>query len=231
LSFLDDAVHAGKINYIGLSNFTGWEMQLTLSTAKAMGVQVPVTLQQQYSLVSREIEYENVPAALHNNIGLLPWSPLAAGFLSGKYRKGEKAGSDTRAGSGNPMNDHIFSDLAAQDQNWATLDVVRDIAASNGVTPSQVAYSWVANPPAVTALIVGAKTLEQLEQNLIAGDLVLGEDETVRQNGPRLQCAPTATETDSPDPMYDSADLARSSEHRTAALRSAAETPAPNRPT
>jgi aryl-alcohol dehydrogenase-like predicted oxidoreductase len=182
LSFLDDAVHAGKINYIGLSNFTGWQMQLTLSTAKAMGVQVPVTLQQQYCLVSREIEYENVPAALHNNIGLLPWSPLAAGFLSGKYQRGEKAASDTRAGSGNPMNDHIFGDLAAKDQNWATLDVVRDIAASNSVTPSQVAYSWVTNRPAVTAPIVGAKTLEQLEQNLIAGDLVLGEDDTARLN-------------------------------------------------
>jgi aryl-alcohol dehydrogenase-like predicted oxidoreductase len=182
LSFLDDAVRAGKINYIGLSNFTGWQMQLTLSTAKAMGVQVPVTLQQQYSLVSREIEYENVPAALHNNIGLLPWSPLAAGFLSGKYRKDEKAASDTRAGAGNPMNDHIFGDLAAKDQNWATLDVVREIATSNNVTPSQVAYSWVTNRPAVTAPIVGAKTLEQLEQNLVAGDLILSEDDTARLN-------------------------------------------------
>ena len=140
-------MHASKINYIGLSNFTGWQLQLTLCTAKAMGVQVPVTLQQQYSLVSREIEYENVPAALHNNIGLLPWSPLAAGFLSGEYRKGEKAASNTRAGAGNPMNDHIFGELAAKDQNWATLDVVRDIAASNDLTPSQVAYSWVTNPP------------------------------------------------------------------------------------
>jgi aryl-alcohol dehydrogenase-like predicted oxidoreductase len=182
LGFLDDAVHAGKIDYIGLSNFTGWQMQLTLSTAKAMGVHVPVTLQQQYSLVSREIEFENVPAALHNNIGLLPWSPLAAGFLSGKYQRGEKAGSDTRAGAGNPMNDHIFGELAAKDQNWATLGVVRDIAATNGVTPSQVAYSWVTNRPAVTAPIVGAKNLEQLEQNLIAGDLVLGEHDTARLN-------------------------------------------------
>jgi len=182
LGFLDDAVHASKINYIGLSNFTGWQLQLTLCTAKAMGVQVPVTLQQQYSLVSREIEYENVPAALHNNIGLLPWSPLAAGFLSGEYRKGEKAASNTRAGAGNPMNDHIFGELAAKDQNWATLDVVRDIAASNDLTPSQVAYSWVTNRPAVTAPIVGAKTLEQLEQNLIAGDLILSENDTARLN-------------------------------------------------
>jgi aryl-alcohol dehydrogenase-like predicted oxidoreductase len=178
LSFLDAAVHAGKINYIGLSNFTGWQMQLAIASAKGLGLQVPVTLQPQYSLVSREIEYEIVPAALHNNIGLLPWSPLAGGFLSGKYRKGDQAGSDTRAGNGDPMSDYIFGNLAAKDQNWATLAVVRDIATNNDLTPGQVAYSWVTNRPGVTAPIIGAKTLEQLEQNLIAGDLVLTEDET-----------------------------------------------------
>jgi aryl-alcohol dehydrogenase-like predicted oxidoreductase len=180
LSFLDDAVHAGKINYIGLSNFTGWQMQLTLCTAQALGLQVPVTLQPQYSLVSREIEYELVPAALHNNIGLLPWSPLASGFLSGKYRKDEQAPSGTRAGSGNPMMDHIYGDLARKDQNWVTLDVVRDIAEDNGVTPGQVALSWIANRPGVTAPIIGARTMDQLEQNLIAGDLVLAQKETAR---------------------------------------------------
>jgi aryl-alcohol dehydrogenase-like predicted oxidoreductase len=100
LHFLDDAVHAGKINYIGLSNFTGWQMQLTLSAAASLGLQVPVTLQPQYSLVCREIEYEVVPAALHNQIGLLPWSPLASGFLTGKYKQGEKAPSNSRAASG-----------------------------------------------------------------------------------------------------------------------------------
>jgi aryl-alcohol dehydrogenase-like predicted oxidoreductase len=87
LGFLDDAVHAGKIHYIGLSNFTGWQLQLTLSTAAALGLQLPVTLQQQYSLVCRENEYEVIPAALHNGVGLLPWSPLASGFLSGKYER------------------------------------------------------------------------------------------------------------------------------------------------
>jgi aryl-alcohol dehydrogenase-like predicted oxidoreductase len=180
LTFLNEAVRAGKIHYIGLSNFTGWQMQLTLDTAKAMGLQVPVTLQPQYSLVSREIEFEIIPSALHNNIGLLPWSPLAGGFLSGKYIKDEKAGNDTRAGSGNPMNDYIFGDLAAKDQNWETLDVVRDSANSMGATPAQVALSWVANRPGVVAPIFGAKTLDQLEQNLTAGDLVLDAEATTR---------------------------------------------------
>lgn len=78
LSFLDDAVHAGKINYVGLSNFTGWQLQLTLSTAQQMGTHAPVSLQQQYSLLSRESEYEVIPAALHNQVSLLPWSPSPA---------------------------------------------------------------------------------------------------------------------------------------------------------
>ncbi|WP_213816396.1 aldo/keto reductase [Glaciihabitans sp. dw_435] len=180
LSFLDDAVHAGKIHYIGLSNFTGWQMQLTLSTARSMGLQVPVTLQPQYNLVSREIEYEIVPAALHNGVGLLPWSPLAGGFLSGKYTKNATAEEGTRAGSGDPMNDHIFGELAAKEQNWRTVDTVRGVADSLGVTPSQVALSWLINRPAVTAPIIGAKTLTQLEANIVAADLDLGEDATTR---------------------------------------------------
>jgi aryl-alcohol dehydrogenase-like predicted oxidoreductase len=180
LRFLDDAVRAGKIHHIGLSNFTGWQLQLAVSTARELGLHLPVTLQPQYSLVSREIEFEIVPAAQHNGIGILPWSPLAGGFLSGKYRKGAAASGDTRWGSGNPMNDHIFGDLAAKDQNWATLDTVRDIAQSRGATPNQVAFSWIANRPGVVAPIMGAKTLEQLESNLVAADLVLDDEATAR---------------------------------------------------
>ena len=180
LTYLDAAVRAGKIHYIGLSNFTGWQMQLTLDTARALGLQVPVSLQPQYSLVSREIEYEIVPAALHNDIGLLPWSPLASGFLSGKYTREDKPGSDTRAGAGNPMMEHIYGDLAGKDQNWDTLDVARDIADATGTTPAQVALIWVTNRPGVVAPIIGAKTLKQLEQNLPAGDLMLDADATRR---------------------------------------------------
>lgn len=180
LRFLDDATRAGKIHYIGLSNFTGWQMQLALSTARAMGLNVPVTVQPQYSLVSREIEFEVVPAALHNNVGLLPWSPLAGGFLSGKYRKGEDADSSTRAGAGGGLSDYIFGNLAANDRNWATLAAVRDVAAELDATPSQVAYSWVANRPAVVAPIMGARTLAQLEANLAAADLDLGPEATAR---------------------------------------------------
>ncbi|NHW47547.1 aldo/keto reductase [Paenarthrobacter sp. MSM-2-10-13] len=178
LGFLDDAVHAGKITYIGLSNFTGWQLQLAVSTAKAMGLQLPVTLQPQYSLVDREIEFEIIPAARYNNIGLLPWSPLAAGFLSGKYHKGEAWAEGTRAGAGNPMNEHIFGEFAAKDQNWDILEAVRSIASTLGATPAQVAYSWIANRPGVVAPIIGARTLKQLEENIVAADLDLGEGAT-----------------------------------------------------
>jgi aryl-alcohol dehydrogenase-like predicted oxidoreductase len=180
LRFLDEAVRAGKVQYVGLSNVTGWQLQLVLSTARALGLHVPVSLQPQYSLVSRELEFEIVPAALHNSIGLLPWSPLASGFLSGKYQRGRTPGGDTRAGSGSAMFDHIFSDLARKDQNWATLDVVRDIAADRGLLPSQVALSWVANQPGVVAPVIGARTVGQLQQNLVAGDLHLDSAETAR---------------------------------------------------
>ncbi len=169
LSFLDAAARAGKIHYIGLSNFTGWQLQLVLSTARAMGLQVPITLQQQYSLACREIEYEVVPAALHNGIGLLPWSPLAGGFLSGKYaRKDKLDGAETRYGEGNAMFAYIGDKLAATERNWATLDIVQQIAREIGAIPSQVALSWVNNRPSVSSSIIGARTLEQLQDNLAA---------------------------------------------------------------
>ena len=180
LGFLDDAVHAGKIQYVGLSNFTGWQLQLTLSTAAALGLQIPVTLQQQYSLVCREIEYEVVPAALHNHIGLLPWSPLASGFLTGKYKKGEKAPSGARMGSGDPFSDRTLRVLAGKQQNWDIIDAVREIAGSIGATPSQVALSWLTNRPGVTAPIIGAKSLKHLAENLAGADLELDRAATTR---------------------------------------------------
>ena len=180
LGFLDDAVHAGKIHYIGLSNFTGWQLQLTLSTATAMGLQIPVTLQQQYSLVCRENEYEVIPAALHNDVGLLPWSPLASGFLTGKYEQDVKPPTGARMGSGNPFSDRTLRLLAAKQQNWDTLDAVRAIATSIGASPSQVALSWLTNRPAVTAPIIAASNLTQLEENLAGADLELDEAATKR---------------------------------------------------
>jgi aryl-alcohol dehydrogenase-like predicted oxidoreductase len=174
ISFLDAATRAGKIHYVGLSNFTGWQLQLVLSTARAMGLQVPITLQQQYSLVCREIEYEVTPAALYNKIGLLPWSPLAGGFLSGKYTRETVLNAvGTRYGDGNAMFQYIGGKFASTERNWATIDAVRRIADQIGATPSQVALSWVMNRPAVSAPIIGARTTKQLNDNLAAAELQL----------------------------------------------------------
>jgi aryl-alcohol dehydrogenase-like predicted oxidoreductase len=178
LSFLDEAVKAGKIHYIGLSNFTGWQLQLILSTARAMGVQVPVTLQPQYSLLSREIEWEVIPAALHNGIGLLPWSPLAGGFLTGKYQRGAAAPSNSRASSEKPLYQWISEEYANSDRNWATIDAVVRVAKEIGATPAQVALSWIADRPSVIAPIVGARTVEHLRSNLSAGELTLAPETT-----------------------------------------------------
>ena len=176
LCFLDSAVHAGKIHYVGLSNFTGWQLQLIVSTARQMGVHVPITLQQQYSLLSRESEWEVVPAALHNGVALLPWSPLAGGFLAGKYERGGIPAPDTRAGSDKPLYQWVSAEYAASDRNWATIDVAVRIAREIGATPAQVALSWLADQPAVTAPIFGARTVVQLRENLGAADLHLGAE-------------------------------------------------------
>lgn len=180
IAFLDGAMRAGKIHYIGLSNFTGWQMQLFISTARAMGAALPVTLQPQYSLLSREIEFEIVPAALHNGIGLLPWSPLAGGFLTGKYRRGATAPADSRAGSEKPIYQWISEEYAESDRNWNTIEEVVKIAERIGSTPAQVALSWIADRPGVLAPIVGARTVDHLRSNLIAAELKLSDDDTVR---------------------------------------------------
>ncbi len=178
LAFLDTDVRAGKIHYVGLSNFTGCQLQLIVSTARQTGVQVPVTLQQQYSLLSRESEWEVIPAALHNGIGLLPWSPLAGGFLAGKYQRGGMPAPDTRAGSDKPLYQYVSAEYAALDRNWATIDVVVQIAREIGATPAQVALSWIADRPGVISPIFGARTMQQLTDNLGAADLHLDADVT-----------------------------------------------------
>jgi aryl-alcohol dehydrogenase-like predicted oxidoreductase len=178
LSFLDTTVRAGKIHYVGLSNFTGWQLQLLVSTAREMRVPLPVTLQQQYSLLSRESEWEVVPAALHNRIGLLPWSPLAGGFLTGKYQRGARPAADSRAGSDKPLYQWVSAEYAASDRNWATVAAVVRLAQEIGATPAQVALGWAADRPSVTAPIVGARSVQQLTENLGAAHLHLDAEAT-----------------------------------------------------
>jgi len=147
LSFLDSAVRAGKIRYAGLSNFTGWQLQLAVSTARAAGYQVPVTLQAQYSLATRETKWEMIPAALHNGLGILAWSPLASGFLTGKYQRGGKRPADTRAGQDHALYQCTSSNYENSDRTWNAVDAVNQVAKETGVSPAQVSLSWVTSQP------------------------------------------------------------------------------------
>ena len=179
LRTMDTFIRAGKIRYWGLSNFTGWQVTKVSQVARQMGVAGPVTLQPQYSLIVREIEWEIVPAARDAGLGLLPWSPLGGGWLSGKYRKGEKPAGATRLGD-DPGRGMEAWERRGTERTWDIIDAVADVADDLGVSIAEVALAWVTNRPAVTATILGARTLDQLEVNLRAADLRLSDEHTKR---------------------------------------------------
>ena len=180
LRFLNDAVSSGKIAYYGFSNFLGWQLTKAVHLAKAHGWSPPVTLQPQYSLLVREIESEIVPASLDAGIGLLPWSPLGGGWLSGKYKRDEPPAGATRLGENPTRGMEAWQARNDDDRTWQVIGAVEKIAADHGVTASQVALAWLADRPAVTSVILGARTREQLADNLAAADLELTVEETER---------------------------------------------------
>jgi aryl-alcohol dehydrogenase-like predicted oxidoreductase len=176
LRVLDGFVRAGKIRYYGLSNFTGWQLTKVVHLARELGLPGPVTLQPQYSLLVREIEWEIVPAALDAGLGLLPWSPLGGGWLSGKYQRDQRPSGATRLGD-DPGRGMEAWDRRGTDRTWDVIEAVQRIAAARGVSMAEVALAWVTDRPAVTSTILGARTLDQLETNLRAADLHLDADE------------------------------------------------------
>jgi aryl-alcohol dehydrogenase-like predicted oxidoreductase len=182
LGFLDDAVHAGKVAYIGLSNYTGWQVQKVVDLADFRGLARPVTLQPQYNLLVREIEWEIVPACQSTGLGLLPWSPLGGGWLTGKYTKDERPTGATRLGENPDRGVEAYDRRSVQQRTWDVIDAVEDVASARGVTMAQVALAWLVDRPAMTSVILGARTLEQLQDNLGAAGLHLSEDETERLN-------------------------------------------------
>ena len=177
LGFLNDAVVQGKIAYYGFSNYLGWQLTKAVHVAKAHGWAAPVTLQPQYSLLVRDIEHEVVPAALDANIGLLPWSPLGGGWLSGKYVRDQAPTGATRLGENPERGMEAWKQRNAREQTWTIIDTVKSIADAHGASSSQVALSWLGAQPAVTAVILGARTVAQLSDNLGAVDLQLSSDE------------------------------------------------------
>jgi aryl-alcohol dehydrogenase-like predicted oxidoreductase len=180
LRFLDDAVAAGKIAYYGFSNFLGWHITKAVHLAKANHWAPPVTLQPQYNLLVREIEFEVVPACADAGIGLLPWSPLAGGWLAGKYQRDTMPTGATRLGENPKRGMEAYDARNAQERTWAIIDTVSEVAKAHGASMAQVALAWVAAQPMVTSVILGARTRAQLADNLGAGKVSLTADDIAR---------------------------------------------------
>jgi aryl-alcohol dehydrogenase-like predicted oxidoreductase len=173
LRALEDLVRAGKVRYIGCSNFSGWHLMKSLAASERLGISRYCALQAYYSLVGRDLEQELVPLCRDQRVGVLVWSPLAFGFLGGKYRRGEAAPEDARLSAwGAPGT--------IDEQSWAVLDEVRRIAEARALSPAQVALNWLLHRPQVTSVIVGARNARQLGDNLHAAAWRLDASEVER---------------------------------------------------
>src|ERR1700761_3960323 len=157
LTALDDLVRSGKVRYVGCSNYAAWQMMKALGIADARGLERFASTQVYYSLQNRDIEAEIVPAVLDQGLGILVWSPLAGGLLSGKYRRGVEAPAGSRHLSEwdePPVND--------EDKLYDTVDLLVEIGAGHGVSAAQIALAYTLAKPGITSVIVGARTEEQL---------------------------------------------------------------------
>ena len=172
LSTLDALVQSGKVRYLAASNYSGWQLMKALAAADARGYQRFVAEQIYYSLEARDAEYELVPLALDQGLGILVWSPLAGGLLSGKFRRDQAQPENSRH-----LNEWDEPPVRNEDRLYDTIEVLVDVAKAHGVSAAQVALAWLLARPGVTSLVVGARTDEQLADNLAAADLVLSSDE------------------------------------------------------
>ena len=168
LRALDDLVRAGKVLYVGCSNYAAYRLMDSLWTSRRNRWASYVTLQAQYSLLVRDIEREHVPLCREEGLGILPWSPLAGGFLTGKFERDKAPPAGTRLGE----KAERFGRYD-RERNWQIIDAVRAVAAEIGSTPSAVSLAWLLAKPQVTSVIFGARTIEQLDANLAAADLAL----------------------------------------------------------
>src|SRR3989442_4287663 len=171
LRTLDDLVRQGKVRYIGLSNLMSWQAATAVMLQERLGLERYVTAQMYYSLVGRGLEYEFQSFAEYHNIGILVWSPLAGGFLTGKYSRADPAPAGTRfaeAGQFVPFD---------KEMGYRVVDALREAAGRHGASPARVALSWVLGRSAGSSLIIAARKIEQLEDNIRAVDLRLSDDE------------------------------------------------------
>jgi aryl-alcohol dehydrogenase-like predicted oxidoreductase len=164
---LDDLVRQGHVRYVGVSNWAAWQIAKALGISERLGLSRFQSVQSYYTIVGRDLERELVPMMASEGLGLMVWSPLAAGYLSGKYRDGDKEGR--RATRAFPPVDEVRGDKV--------LDALEPIAKGHGVSVAQIAIAWLLHQPHVTSVIVGAKRKDQLDDNLAATRVVLSADE------------------------------------------------------
>lgn len=186
LRALDDLVTAGKVLYVGCSNYAGWKLVDSLWRSRSQGRVSFVSQQMQYSLIERGVEREHASIAREFGVGILPWSPLAGGFLTGKYRQNAAPPPGTRLDKWTSRYEGFDTP-----RNWRTLHAVREVAEETGATPAQVSLAWLIHKPGVSSVIFGARSLLQLQGNLPAGDLALSDAQMTRLD-----------EASKPDPAY-----------------------------
>ncbi|HEV7824583.1 MAG TPA: aldo/keto reductase [Mycobacteriales bacterium] len=177
LRALDDLIRAGKLRYIGVSNFAGWQLMKALAVSDRRNLSRFVCYQGYYNLGARDLEREIVPLAVDQKVGITAWSPLAGGFLTGKYRRGEPLPAGSRLSERTPAESAPLTD---PDGAYDVLDEMGRIAAERDVTIAQVALNWVLRKPGITSLVIGATKPQQLEDNLRAVDWELTADEVER---------------------------------------------------
>lgn len=190
LETLDEFVRSGKVGAIGVSNFLAWHLERALLTGMYHGWSPVISLQPLYNLISREIEFDLLPLCLERDIGILPWSPLGGGWLTGKYSRTERPKGTTRLGE-DPTRGLEAYDVRNNALTWRVLEAVEAIAADRGVTMSQVALNWVRRRPGISSVLLGCRTVEQLDDNLAALDWALSDTEMRRLNEASAPGIPT----------------------------------------
>jgi aryl-alcohol dehydrogenase-like predicted oxidoreductase len=174
LRAFEDLIRAGKIRYAGCSNYSGWQLMKALSRSDRLGIPRYISQQINYSLVARDAEHELVPAGLDQRTGIMVWSPLQGGLLSGKFRRGEAKPAESR------LNSLDASGTVDEERLYRIVDALAEIAAQRGVSISQTALNWVMRKPGVDTVIIGARNERQLRDNLAAATWTLTDAEVER---------------------------------------------------
>ncbi len=175
LHALDDLVRSGKVRYVGASNYSSWQLMKALGIGARLDLAPLISQQIYYTLQAREAEYELIPLAVDQGLGVLVWSPLAGGLLSGKYRRNHQAPVGSRQ-----LSDWNEPPVRDPEGLYDIVEILISIGAERGVSAAQVGLAWTLGRPAVTSLIIGARTAEQLADNLAAAELRLSADERAR---------------------------------------------------